>query len=89
MVLKKGRVIFKDLMSQTQAGASGPTGTIGGTNAKQVGLGSQLAAIDTIHGGGSLQSTGRVLDLAIEGDGFLLQQVMMLTLQGLLLQFQI
>lgn len=67
---KKGRVIFKDLMSQTQAGASGPTGTIGGTNAKQVGLGSQLAAIDTIHGGGSLQSTGRVLDLAIEGDGF-------------------
>ena len=67
---KKGRVVFKDLMSQTQAGASGPTGTIGGTNAKQVGLGSTIAAIDTIHGGGSLQSTGRVLDVAIEGEGF-------------------
>ncbi|MFJ7980314.1 flagellar basal body rod protein FlgG [Lysinibacillus xylanilyticus] len=67
---KKGRVNFKDLMSQTQAGASGSTATTGGVNPKQVGLGSQLAAIDTIHGGGSLQSTGRGLDLAVEGDGF-------------------
>ena len=67
---KKGRVVFKDLISQTTSGASGPTGTIGGVNAKQVGLGSQLAAIDTIHGTGSLQTTGRVLDLAIEGEGF-------------------
>ena len=41
-----------------------------GVNAKQVGLGSQLAAIDTIHSGGSLQATGNTLDLAISGDGF-------------------
>ncbi|MFJ6207719.1 flagellar basal body rod protein FlgG [Lysinibacillus sp. NPDC092081] len=67
---KKGRVNFKDLMSQTTAGAAGSTATRGGVNPKQVGLGSQLAAIDTIHGGGSLQGTGRGLDLAIEGDGF-------------------
>jgi len=67
---KKGRVQFKDLMSQTEAGASGSTATTGGVNPKQVGLGSQIAAIDTIHGGGSLQQTGRGLDLAIEGDGF-------------------
>jgi flagellar hook protein FlgE len=67
---KKERTIFKDLISQTQAGASGPTATRGGVNAVQVGLGSQLAAIDTIHNGGSLQTTGRTLDLAISGDGF-------------------
>lgn len=67
---KKGRVTFKDLVSQTTAGASAPTATIGGINAKQVGLGSQLAVIDTIHGNGSTQTTGRVLDLAIEGEGF-------------------
>ncbi len=67
---KKGRVVFKDLVSQTQAGASGTSETRGGVNAKQVGLGSQLAAIDTIHGTGALQSTGRTLDLAIEGEGF-------------------
>lgn len=67
---KKGRVVFKDLISQTQAGASGASATRGGVNAKQIGLGSQLAAIDTIHGTGALQSTGRTLDLAISGEGF-------------------
>ncbi|WP_042471928.1 flagellar hook-basal body complex protein [Bacillus ndiopicus] len=67
---KKGRVIFKDLMSQTQAGASGPTMGAGGINAKQVGLGSTLATIDTIHGTGSRQTTNRVLDIAMEGEGF-------------------
>lgn len=67
---KKGRTVFKDLISQTTSGASGATGTTGGVNAKQVGLGSQLAAIDTIHAGGALQSTGNTLDLAISGDGF-------------------
>lgn len=67
---KKGRTVFKDLISQTTSGASGATASTGGVNAKQVGLGSQLAAIDTIHSGGALQSTGNTLDLAISGDGF-------------------
>lgn len=67
---KKGRVIFKDLISQTVAGASGPGGTRGGVNPKQVGLGSQIASIDTIHLGGSTQFTGNTLDLALSGDGF-------------------
>ncbi|KYD29582.1 flagellar basal body rod protein FlgG [Parageobacillus toebii] len=67
---KKGRTIFKDLVSQQIAGASGPTANRGGVNPKQVGLGSQLAAIDTVHTQGSLQTTGRPLDLAISGDGF-------------------
>ena len=67
---KKGRTVFKDLISQTVAGASGPTNTRGGVNPKQVGLGSQIATIDTIHSGGSTQFTGNTLDLAISGDGF-------------------
>lgn len=67
---KKERTIFKDLISQTQAGASGPSATRGGVNAMQVGLGSQLASIDTVHSPGSMQSTGRTLDLGIAGDGF-------------------
>ena len=67
---KKGRTVFKDMISQTTSGASAATATRGGVNPKQVGLGSQIAAIDTIHTGGSMQSTGRVLDLAISGDGF-------------------
>lgn len=67
---KKGRTIFSDLYSQTVSGASSATGTRGGVNPKQVGLGSQLAAIDTLHTAGSTQFTGNTLDLAIEGDGF-------------------
>lgn len=67
---KKGRTTFKDMVSQQISGASSATATRGGTNPKQVGLGSQLATIDTIHTQGSLQTTGRPLDLSISGDGF-------------------
>jgi len=70
---KKGRVTFKDMMSQTISGATGPGegGASGGMNPKQVGLGAQLTVIDTIDTQGSLQTTGRVLDVGIQGDGFL------------------
>ncbi|RFB19059.1 flagellar basal-body rod protein FlgG [Bacillus sp. HNG] len=67
---KKGRTIFNDIMSQTINGATAPGQSLGGVNPKQVGLGSSLAAIDTIHNSGSTQTTARILDLAIAGDGF-------------------
>ncbi|MDZ5473476.1 flagellar hook protein FlgE [Bacillus sp. 31A1R] len=67
---KKGRVTFKDSMNQMVAGASAATENRGGKNAMQVGLGSTLATIDTIHTGSSLQTTNRPLDLGIDGDGY-------------------
>ena len=67
---KKGRVTFKDTMNQMVSGASAATDNRGGKNATQVGLGSTLATIDTIHTGSSLQTTGRSLDLGIDGDGY-------------------
>ncbi|AMW98495.1 flagellar basal body rod protein FlgG [Rummeliibacillus sp. G93] len=67
---KKGRVVFKDLISQTTQGATAPGDNLGGVNPKQVGLGSQIATIDTIHDAGSMQTTGRTLDVAIAGDGY-------------------
>ncbi len=67
---KKGRVNFQDMLSQTMAGASRPTGEVGGVNPKQVGLGMNVAAIDTIHTQGSLQTTGNMTDLALQGNGF-------------------
>ncbi|WP_100373198.1 flagellar basal-body rod protein FlgG [Bacillus sp. FJAT-45037] len=68
---KKGRATFKDMVSQQIAGATGPNDPgRGGTNPRQVGLGSQLATIDTIHTQGSLQNTNRALDLGISGDGY-------------------
>jgi len=67
---KKSRVTFKDAISQTSSGATGPQAGIGGTNAVQVGLGSKVGSIDTIDTQGSFETTGRVLDLAISGDGY-------------------
>lgn len=66
---KKGRVTFQDLMSQMTSGAQGPTNDRGGTNAKQVGLGSKLGTIDDIHTQGFRQTTDNPLDFEIEGDG--------------------
>lgn len=68
---KKGRTTFSDQISQTMAGATAPTtGARGGVNAKQVGLGASIASIDTIGTQGSMQNTGRTLDLAISGNGY-------------------
>lgn len=67
---KKGRVTFQDMISQTLQGTSSPTDELGGVNSKQVGLGMSIAAIDTIHTQGSLQSTGVATDVALDGSGF-------------------
>lgn len=67
---KSSRVMFKDMLSQSMGGASAPTDTMGGVNPKQVGLGSTVSSIDTIHLGGSAQTTNQPLDLRIDGDGF-------------------
>ncbi|MED4532510.1 flagellar hook-basal body complex protein [Metabacillus fastidiosus] len=67
---KKGRVTFKDMISQQIAGAAAATTNRGGINAQQIGLGSQVSSIDTIHTTGATQTTARTLDLALAGDGF-------------------
>ncbi|WP_141992172.1 flagellar hook protein FlgE [Bacillus sp. B4EP4a] len=67
---KKSRVTFSDAMNQTVSGASAAIANKGGTNSKQIGLGSTIATIDTIHTQSSLQTTGRDLDLGISGDGY-------------------
>lgn len=71
---KRGRVNFQDLISQTQQGPARPNERVGGINPKQVGLGMQIASIDTIHTQGSLQTTGIKSDLAIQGEGFFIQR---------------
>ena len=71
---KAGSVVFQDLLSQMVQGAGAPQGTIGGTNAAQVGLGVRLGGISTSFTQGSTQLTGRPTDLAIQGDGFFVVQ---------------
>ena len=67
---KKGRANFQDLISQTLQGAARPRPEVGGVNPTQVGLGMQIAAIDTLHTQGSLRSTGVKSDVALQGEGF-------------------
>lgn len=67
---KKSRVMFQDIINQNIAGATAPTAQNGGINPKQVGLGTKIGAIDTIHTPGSPMTTGVGTDLAIDGDAF-------------------
>ena len=66
---KSGRVTFTDTLSQTLTGASKAAKGKGGTNPKQVGLGSVMSSIDTIFTNGSVQSTGKNTDLCLSGSG--------------------
>ena len=66
---KASRTAFSDLLSQTLRAASAPQGGRGGTNPMQIGLGVQLASIDTLFLQGSVQTTGNLTDLAINGEG--------------------
>jgi flagellar basal-body rod protein FlgG len=68
---KRSRPHFEDLLYQTVQGEA----VLGGPEAQnipaiQVGRGVKLSAVQRIHAQGSLEQTGRPLDLAIEGDGF-------------------
>lgn len=67
---KKGRVNFHDMLSQTMAGAARPTVEVGGVNPKQIGLGVNVATVDTLHVQGSLQATGVNTDVSLQGEGF-------------------
>ncbi|MDY2684803.1 MAG: flagellar hook-basal body complex protein, partial [Selenomonadaceae bacterium] len=66
---KSGRATFADTISQTLTDAAAPQDDIGGTNPKQVGLGTGVASIDTIFTDGTVQSTGKNTDLALSGNG--------------------
>ena len=67
---KSARATFQDSLTQLQRGASGTAGGTGGSNAAQVGLGTQLGSIDNLMQSGALQSTGNPYDVAIQGSGF-------------------
>ncbi|MFN8455286.1 MAG: flagellar hook protein FlgE [Anaerolineae bacterium] len=67
---KANRVSFQELLNQTLRGSSAPRGGLGGLNPIQIGLGMALGGVDTLFTQGSLQDTGKLTDLALQGDGF-------------------
>jgi flagellar hook protein FlgE len=69
---KGSRVRFQDMVSQTMSQASSPGVNLGGVNPRQVGLGVQVAGIDTLMSQGMMQPTSRNLDVAMDGEGYLM-----------------
>ena len=66
---KSARAVFSDQFSQTLRFASLPSGSLGGRNPMQLGLGVQLADIGRNFDQGALTNTGRTFDLALNGRG--------------------
>ena len=67
---KSSNARFSDMLSQSVSDAMSPSNNSGGINAKQVGLGVQLASISTVMTQGTMQPTNRALDVAIDGEGY-------------------
>lgn len=67
---KNARVRFQDMLSQNVSQALAPGVNQGGVNPRQVGLGVQMAGIDTVVSQGMMQPTSRNLDVAVDGDGY-------------------
>ncbi|MBR3721384.1 MAG: flagellar hook protein FlgE [Selenomonadaceae bacterium] len=71
---KAGRATFADMLSQNLSDATASHGTVGSTNPKQIGLGDNVSAIDTIFKDGTPLITGKNTDLCISGDGLFVVQ---------------
>lgn len=67
---KQSRATFQEALVQTMRGAAGAGEAQGGVNPYQLGLGANVAGVDTVFSQGSTQTTGRNTDLAINGEGF-------------------
>ena len=67
---KGSRVNFSTTISQTLGSASAASDSLGGVNGKQIGIGAQISSIDKIMSQGSMQSTSRSLDVAVDGSGY-------------------
>ncbi|KAB3531380.1 flagellar hook protein FlgE [Alkaliphilus serpentinus] len=67
---KGSRVTFQEVFSQTLRGAGSPQDGRGGTNPQQVGLGINVASMDTFHIRGAVERTDYNTDLMVNGDGF-------------------
>jgi flagellar hook protein FlgE len=71
---KASKVTFKDQFAQLSSAGSPPSATTGGINPTQIGLGAEIGYISAVFTQGSLESTGKNLDLALQGDGFFIYQ---------------
>ncbi|MGL4791690.1 MAG: flagellar hook-basal body complex protein, partial [Anaerotignaceae bacterium] len=69
---KSGRVTFKESIYQTSSSSSSGNDIYGGSNASQIGYGSQVGTIDLLMANGSYAPTDSSTDCMIDGQGFFL-----------------
>lgn len=69
---KSQRIRFSNQFSVLLESSSGPSDSGGGKNPIEIGLGVQVAGIDTRFTQGTTEATGSKLDLAIQDNGFFL-----------------
>lgn len=67
---KYNRANFADMLSQNPRVATAPQGALGGQNGMQIGLGTGINSTTRIFSQGTLQSTDKNTDMAIQGNGF-------------------
>jgi flagellar hook protein FlgE len=67
---KSSLVNFATVFSNTVSGGGAPTGTLGGTNPKQIGTGVLVSEIASNFSQGGTQFTGKNTDMMINGSGF-------------------
>ena len=68
----RSRVDIETLISHLKRAGTPPTEALGGINVSQVGAGMSIGSISKVFTQGALQETGRPMDVAIDGDGFMI-----------------
>lgn len=71
---KSSKAVFATQFLQTQSLGAAPTTGSGGTNPRQIGLGTKVAEITPDFTQGTVQVSNSPLDMAIQGDGFFIVQ---------------
>ncbi|MEM9658040.1 MAG: flagellar hook-basal body complex protein, partial [Planctomycetota bacterium] len=71
---KESNVVFATQFLQTVSIGSAPSSSSGGTNPRQLGLGVNVAEISPDFSQGTIEISANPLDVAIQGDGFLVVQ---------------
>ena len=74
VAFKRSRVLFKPQFYITDRGGAGPSDGFGGANPSQRGLGATVAAVEKDFTTGAIEPTGKMTDLAVDGEGFFVVQ---------------
>ena len=67
---KSGRISFQNMLTSTIRSAVAPTELRGGINSVQIGMGASVAGVEQVNTQGGFNTTSKVTDMAIQGDGF-------------------